>query len=71
MASFVLNIDENSKLGKSVLKFLKEMEGKELTIEELEKYMEKYEDAVLGEMMLQEGTGDYVKEEEIIKRLKD
>ena len=71
MASFVLNIDENSKLGKSVLKFLKEMEGKELTIEELEKYMEKYEDGVLGEMMLQEGTGDYVKEEEIIKRLKD
>ena len=71
MASFVLNIDENSKLGKSVLKFLKEMEGKELTIEELEKYMEKYEDAVLGEMMLREGTDEYVKEEEILKKLKD
>jgi hypothetical protein len=71
MASFVLNIDENSKLGKSVLKFLKEMEGKELTIEELEKYMEKYEDAVLGEMMLREGTDEYVKEEEVLKKLKD
>lgn len=69
MTSFVLNIDETSKLGKSVLKFLKEMEGKELSLKALETYIEQAEDAALGEIILKEKTGKYVSEEEVLKKL--
>jgi len=69
MTSFVLNIDESSKLGKSVLKFLKELEGKELTLKELDSYIEQAEDAALGEIILKEKTGNYVSEEEVLRKL--
>lgn len=69
MTSFVLNIDETSKLGKSILKFLKELEGNEVSLKDLDKYIEQFEDATLGEIMLNEQTGEYVKEEEVFKKL--
>ena len=69
MTSFVLNIDEASKLGKSVLKFLKELEGRELSLSALDEYMEQAEDAALGDIMLSERTGKYVNEDEILKKL--
>ena len=70
MTSFVLNIDESSRLGKSILKFLKEMEGKEISLEVLDKYIEQRMDSALGEIMLNEQSGEYVQEEEILKKLK-
>jgi hypothetical protein len=69
MTSFVLNIDEASKLGKSVLKFLKELEGNELSLSGLNEYVEQAEDAALGEIMLSEKTGEYVNEDDILKKL--
>ncbi len=71
MTSFVLNIDETSKLGKSILKFLKEIEGNEVSLKDLDKYIEQFEDAALGKIMLNEQTGEYVKEEEVLKKLMD
>ena len=71
MTSFVLNIDETSKLGKSILKFLKEIEGNEVSLKDLDKYIEQIEDTALGEIMLNEQTGEYVKEEEVLKKLMD
>ena len=70
MTSFVLNIDETSKLGKSILKFLKEIEGNEVSLKDLDKYIEQFEDAALGKIMLNKQTGEYVKEE-VLKKLMD
>ena len=71
MTSFVLNIDETSKLGKSILKFLKEIEGNEVSLKDLDKYIEQFEDAALSKIMLNEQAGEYVKEEEVLKKLMD
>ncbi len=71
MTSFILNIDETSKLGKSVLRFLREMEGNEITLKALDQYIEQLEDKALGEIMLKEMTGEYAKEEEVLKKLNE
>ena len=69
MTSFILNIDESSKLGKSVLKFLKELEGKEVSLKAVNQFIEQAEDKALGEIMLNEQTGEYVSEDEVLRKL--